>query len=81
MTAKQLTIRGVSAELGRRLSAISRARGKSVNATVLEILEAAAGIDERMTWLQRFMTWDPQDVRAMDEAVRLQRAVDQKLWR
>ena len=65
---KQLTVRGVSPELGRRLAEISRTRGKSLNATVLEILEGATGIDQRLTWLSRFMTWGPEDVRAMEEA-------------
>ena len=79
--SKQITVRGVSPELGQRLGELSRARGKSVNATVLEILEGAAGVNRRMSWLRRFMTWGPEDVRAMDEAVKAQRAVDRKLWR
>jgi len=78
---KQLTVRGVSPELGQRLAELSRARGKSVNATVLEILAGATGLDSRLAWLERFMTWDAADVRAMDAAVRGQRAVDRKLWR
>jgi hypothetical protein len=81
MAGKQISIRGVSAELGRRLDEIGRARGMSLNATVLEILESAAGIDQRLTWLRRFMTWEPEDVRAMDEAVAAQRGVDPKLWK
>ena len=81
MTTKQVTVRGVSIELGRRLTQLARARGKSVNATVLEILETAAGLDPRRTWLRRFMTWTPDDVRAMDAAVEAQRVVDPKLWR
>lgn len=81
MTGKQITVRGVSGELGRRLAAIARARGTSVNAAVLEILESAAGIDQRLTWLRRFMTWGPEDVRVMDEAVAAQRGVDAKLWK
>jgi len=45
--ARQLTIRGVSEEVGQRLESLSQARGQSVNATVLAILEAAVGIEER----------------------------------
>jgi plasmid stability protein len=41
--AKLLTIRGVSDEVGRRLERVSRAKGQSVNATVLEILATAVG--------------------------------------
>ena len=79
--AKQITVRGVSPELGQRLAALSRARQKSLNATVLEILEGAAGIDERRAWLRRFMTWSAEDVSAMNDAVAAQRTIDPKLWR
>ena len=79
--SKQITVRGVSPELDRRLGELSRARGKSLNATVLELLESAAGLDERLTWLRRIMTWTADDVRGMDAVVRAQRAVDKKLWR
>jgi hypothetical protein len=81
MAARQITVRGVSPELGRRLAELSRARGKSLNSTVLELLETAAGVDQRMTWLRRFMTWSAGDVRAMDQAVAAQRKVDAKPWR
>ncbi len=81
MAAKQVTIRGVSPELGRRLAEIAGARGKSVNSTVLEILEGAAGLDERRTWLRRFMTWTPDEVRTVDAAVKAQRKVDARLWK
>jgi hypothetical protein len=81
MAPKQVTIRGVSPELGDRLTAIARARGQSVNTTVLQILESAAGLDERRAWLRRFMTWTPEDVRAQDAATKAQRNVDSKLWK
>ena len=79
--SKQITVRGVSPELDRRLGELSKLRGKSVNATVLELLEGAAGLDERKSWLRRFMTWTAKDVDAMDAVLRAQRAVDKKLWR
>ena len=81
MSTKQVTVRGVSPELGRRLTEIARSRGKSVNATVLDILEGAAGLDPRRAWLRRFMTATPQDVRELDAAVMAQRKVDAKLWK
>ena len=80
MKTKQLTVRGVSTQLGRRLEEMSRARGQSVNATVLELLEQAAGIEGRKEWLRRFMTWTPEDVREAGEIVRQQRVVDAKAW-
>jgi hypothetical protein len=56
-------------------------RSQRVNTTVLQILESAAGLDERRIWLRRFMTWTPEDVRAADAAAKAQRKVDAKLWR
>ena len=41
--AKQITIRGVTPELSRRLEQLAKARGSSLNATVLGILERASG--------------------------------------
>lgn len=79
--SKQISVRGVSPQLSRRLAEMSRARGKSVNATVLELLEQAAGVDGRKDWLRRFMTWTPQEVQEFDAILRDQRRVDEKLWR
>jgi plasmid stability protein len=79
--AKQLTIRGVSEEVGRRLENLSRARGQSVNTTVLEILEAAVGVDERRRRLARYATWTPEDLAEFNEALAAQRTIDDPLWR
>lgn len=79
--AKQLTIRGVSEEVGQRLESLSRARGQSVNATVLEILEAAVGVDERRRRLSRYMTWTSEDLKEFNETLGAQRTIDDPLWR
>ncbi len=55
--ARRLTIRGVPDEVGHRLEGISRAKGQSVNTTVLEILATAVGTDERRRRLARDVTW------------------------
>ena len=78
---KQLTIRGVPEEVGKRLENLSRARGRSVNATVLEILEAAVGPDERRRKLARYTTWTPEDLEEFNEALAAQRTIDDPLWR
>jgi hypothetical protein len=77
---KQLTIRGVSEELGRRLARLSRERGQSVNTTALTILEDAVGIDARRTRLRRYATWSPADVEEFDRALADQRVIDDELW-
>lgn len=79
--AKQLTIRGVPEEVGQRLEKLSRARGQSVNATVLEILEAAVGGNERRRRLARCATWTSDDLAEFNEALAAQRTVDNSLWR
>ncbi|MDA1305846.1 MAG: hypothetical protein O2917_01115 [Acidobacteria bacterium] len=77
----QLTIRGVSEELNRRLSDEAKTAGKSVNALALSILEAAVGIDERRQRLNRYMTWSSRDRAEFDTALRAQRGIDHDLWR
>lgn len=78
---KQLTIRGVSDEIGRRLERVSRAKGQSVNATVIEILATAVGADERRRRLARYMTWNDEDLAEFNEALAAQRPTDDPLWR
>lgn len=78
---RQLTVRGVPDEVGRRLESLSRARGKSVNATVLEILERAVGAEERRRRLARYATWDREDLEEFNRALAAQRTIDEELWR
>ncbi len=78
---KQLTIRGVSDELGRRLSRLSRERAQSVNSTALRILEQALGVDARRRRLERYATWSDTDVTEFDRALSDQRVIDDGLWR
>ncbi|HXO40918.1 MAG TPA: hypothetical protein VN999_05670 [Thermoanaerobaculia bacterium] len=74
--ARQLTIRGVSEEVGRRLEKISRAQGQSVNATVLEILAVAVGMDERRRRLARYVTWNQEDMAEFNQALAAHRSVN-----
>jgi plasmid stability protein len=79
--SRQLTIRGVSDEVGQRLESLSRSRGLSLNATVLEILESAVGADERRRRLARYATWTQEDLKEFNEALASQRTLDDPLWR
>ncbi len=78
---RQLTIRGVSEEVGTRLKRVSRAKGQSVNATVLEILATAVGVDERRSRLARYVTWSSEDLAEFNQALAAQRSIDDPLWR
>lgn len=78
---KQITVRNVSPELDKRLTALSRARKQSVNTLVLEILATATGIDERRERLQRYMTWTSEDRIEFDAVLREQRQIDEDAWK
>jgi hypothetical protein len=79
--SRQLTTRGVSDEVGRRLECLSRSRGQSLNATVLAILEAAVGVTERRQRLVRYTTWTQEDLEEINEALAGKRSIDDPLWR
>ncbi len=78
---KQLTIRGVPEELARKLQRLSREQGRSVNATVVRILNDALGSIPRRQRLERYATWTRDDLTQVEEAVAAQRSIDDSLWR
>ena len=79
--ARQLTVRGVPDEVVTRLEQVSRARGRSVNVTVNEILAQAVGAHERRRRLERSATWTAEDLEEVSKAVAEQRTLDDRLWR
>ena len=79
--AAQITLRGVSAELARRLKRISAERGESVNTTVIKVLSEVTGIHGRRERLERYVTWSDEDRAELEASLLLQRTVDEKLWR
>ncbi len=78
--ASQLTIRGVSSELNRRLAELGKSRSQSVNATALQILEQAVGIEARRQRLARYMTWSTADAVEFEAALKCQRVIDEDQW-
>jgi hypothetical protein len=79
--AKQLTIRGVPDEVASQLDRLSKGRGRSVNATVVDILAAAVGFKERRERLVRYTTWTEDDLAEFMRGLSAQRVVDDRLWR
>ena len=79
--ASQLTIRGVSQELSRRLTRLGKDQSRSVNTTALEILERAVGLAGRRERLGRYMTSSAADASEIDAAVKEQRVIDDAQWR
>jgi plasmid stability protein len=78
---KQLTIRNVPDEVGKRLARLSRDRGQSVNTVVLEILAESVGVEARRARLERLATWTAEEAAAFDAALAGQRVIDADLWR
>ncbi len=76
----QLTVRNVSPELRRRIEALSKQRGESMNSIILMILEQAVALDHRLQRLARYATWTDEDADAFDEALQEQRQLDEELW-
>ena len=77
---RQLTVRGVPDEVAAKLQRLSRERGRSVNATLLAILDAAVGEAPRRERLERYATWTDADLAEVEEAVAAQRVIDDALW-
>lgn len=79
--SKQLTIRGVPDEVSERLENLSRSRGQSVNATVLQILASSVEAAPRRSRLERLATWSEAEGAEFDAALAQQRVIDDDLWR
>ena len=77
---KQLTIRGVSDELNRRLARLGRERGESVNVVARSILEDAVGLRARRERLRGYATWTRDEAAAFERALAGQRVIDDELW-
>ena len=77
---KQLTVRGISAEVATRLKRLSRAQKKSVNAIIVGILEQSVDVKARRRQLERYATWTETDLAEFSDALRDQRQVDEELW-
>ncbi len=76
----QLTIRNVPDEVADRLKRLSRERGSSVNATVLELLAQAVDVRARRARLEDYATWTDEDVEDFENALAAQRVIDAELW-
>jgi len=80
-TPKQITIRRPSPALARKLRAISKKNGESLNATVLRLLEDAVGASDRSEFLRTIPRWTEEEASDFDGELRAQRTIDEELWR
>lgn len=78
--SKQLTVRGVSDDVADRLAKLSKSRGQSLNTTINILLAQAVGEDERRRRLERYVGWTSADLAEFEEALAVQRTIDDALW-
>jgi plasmid stability protein len=82
---RYLTIRNVPVDLARRLDDEKRARGRSLNETVLDLLSQAVGLGEpsrrRNGLAQLAGSWSPEEQHAFEQAIAGTEQIDEELWR
>lgn len=76
----QFSVRYESAELGERLRELAQARGLSLNALIVSILEEAAGVGRRDV-LARYATASEEDAEELDAFLAEQRVIESARWR
>jgi plasmid stability protein len=84
-SVKALTIRNVDPELARALERERLRRGASLNATVLQLLRQALGVEPdvvRSNGLRRLAgTWSAEELEAFAADTAVFEQVDEELWR
>lgn len=81
---RHLTIRNVPDDLARRLEDEKRARGRSLNQTVIDLLSQAVGLDRgrRSNGLAELAgSWTQEEHDAFERAVAGAEQIDEELWR
>lgn len=82
---RHLTIRNVPSDLGERLLEEKRARGRSLNQTVLDLLSQAVGLGyrgRRSNGLGACAgTWSAAEHAAFEQGIADTEEIDEELWR
>ena len=80
----QLTVRGLSTELMEQLKLKAQHQNRSINSTVLELLQAASGLVEHKTVytdLDDFLGgWSPQEADEFDSHLAAMRKIEDEPW-
>jgi hypothetical protein len=79
---RHLTIRNVPAPLAERLDEARRARGRSLNQTVLDLLAQTVGLTgERTNGLGALAgTWSAKEHAVFETAIAESERIDEELW-
>jgi plasmid stability protein len=82
---RHLTIRNVPDEVADRLAEERRARGRSLNQTVLELLAQALGVENRALRSNGLAalagTWSPDEAQEFERAIEFLGELDDDVWR
>lgn len=82
---RHLTVRNVPEHIARALGSEKEARGKSLNQTVIDVLERGLGFDRsgrRSNGLARFSGgWTEEDLNQFEEATKSFGDIDPDLWK
>ncbi len=80
---KTLTVRKIPPELARALNAEKRRRGRSLNQTVINLLNQSLGVGRRRSnGLAQFGgDWTEEEYREFKEATRVFEEIDEEMWR
>jgi plasmid stability protein len=80
----QLTIRNLPPEIEEAIRRRARERHISINQSITELLSEAMGIPnsaEKQRDLSDLAgTWSDEEAREFEEALRLQRGIDEEIW-
>jgi plasmid stability protein len=80
-----LTVRNLDEDLAKSLKKDARRRGKSMNATVLELLRVALGLDAAAPYengLRKLAgTWSEREFEDFEENTAIFERIDNDLWR
>lgn len=77
---RQISLRGPSEALVKRLRAVAEERGQSMNTTILQLLEEAVGIHGRDAALAAYTTWSEADQHEFEASLAEQRTIDPEMW-
>src|SRR5579872_6089889 len=88
-SSTQLTVRGLEPELERRLRALAREEGVSLNQAALELMRRGAGLEPSKTEegrigarIERYLgTWSASQAAEFDRAIQQFERVDEDLWK
>jgi plasmid stability protein len=83
-----LTLRQIPDNLEKKLRAVSRKTGKSLNKTAIDCLNQALGITEKKSALKKFRNvsnifknWDKENINQLNKDLKIFEKIDEEIWK